>query len=454
MTRAALHLNDAGITLLDSSGVHYRQPGFALLRDDALVTGNEAFARARINPRHVQHRFWIELGSEPLEDRFFRHLSAADLASRQLEELWRAAPPGVDELVVAVPGWLSAEQLGLVLGIANELGLPVVAMADAAVAATRREYRDAVPVHVDMGLHATVLTRVGQDGQARAERSEVLEGCGLYALYDAWLTGIAEAFVRQSRFDPLHTAATEQLLLGELGAWLAQAGRTDVVRLSLEAGGIEHRADIESLTLIGAAAPWYQQIANRLRALYRADETPAIQVTDRVGLLPGLADMLTARVGGEIYALEPGATARGALARCRAAPGKGVTLQRQLPWDQSAIEVSATTSASAHAGVPTHLLFGEVAWRIEDQPLTLGSQPDGGGRFLELDGNMPGVSRRHCRITRQNGQCVVEDQSRFGTFLNGHRIDGSTVLQVGDALRVGTPGYEFRLITTDETHGT
>lgn len=233
MTRAALHLNDAGITLLDSSGVHYRQPGFALLRDDALVTGNEAFARARINPRHVQHRFWIELGSEPLEDRFFRHLSAADLASRQLEELWRAAPPGVDELVVAVPGWLSAEQLGLVLGIANELGLPVVAMADAAVAATRREYRDAVPVHVDMGLHATVLTRVGQDGQARAERSEVLEGCGLYALYDAWLTGIAEAFVRQSRFDPLHTAATEQLLLGELGAWLAQAGRADVVELSL-----------------------------------------------------------------------------------------------------------------------------------------------------------------------------------------------------------------------------
>ena len=52
-----------------------------------------------------------------------------------------------------------------------------------------------------------------------------------------------------------------------------------------------------------------------------------------------------------------------------------------------------------------------------------------------------------------NGQCVLEDHSRYGTFLNGHRIDGSTVLQVGDTVRVGSPGYEFQMITTDETYG-
>ena len=65
---------------------------------------------------------------------------------------------------------------------------------------------------------------------------------------------------------------------------------------------------------------------------------------------------------------------------------------------------------------------------------------------------MPGVSRRHCSLQQVNGQCVVEDFSRYGTFLNGHRIDGSSVLQIGDSLRIGSPGYEFRLITTEE-HG-
>lgn len=455
MARAALHLNDAGITLLDSDRILYRQPGYALLGEDGLVTGDAAFSRARINPRHVHHRYWKDLATAALKDRFFTHLTAADLASRQLEDLWKQAPDGIDELVVAAPAWFSAEQLGLILGVAAELGLPVVAMADAAVAATRRGYRGAVPAHVDVALHATTLTRIAQDGEdSRVERAETLEGCGLFALHDAWLKAVAEAFVRQSRFDPLHKAETEQLLLDQLGAWLAEAGRSDVVALAVDAGGVTHRAEIESLTLLAAAGPCYQQIANRLRALYRADETPAIQLTDRAARLPGLADMLTARVGGETYVLEAGATARGALARCRPGSGQGVTLQRRLPWDQSAVEVEAKLLASAHAGVPTHLLHGDVAWRIDDEPLVIGAVAEDGARHIALAGDMPGVSRRHCEVRRDNGQCIVEDASRFGTFLNGHRIDGSTVLQVGDSLRVGTPGYEFRLITTDESHGT
>jgi len=66
---------------------------------------------------------------------------------------------------------------------------------------------------------------------------------------------------------------------------------------------------------------------------------------------------------------------------------------------------------------------------------------------------MPGVSRRHCSLSRKNGQCVLEDHSRYGTFLNGNRIDGSSVMQVGDSLRIGSPGFEFQLITTDEQNG-
>jgi hypothetical protein len=244
-------------------------------------------------------------------------------------------------------------------------------------------------------------------------------------------------------------------VLNRLGGWLQEAGRREQVVLEIESGSITHSAEVESLSLIGAVAPWYQQIANSLRALCRADEVAAIQVTDRVARLPGLTDMLKARVGGEVYVLEPGATARGALARCRSQGGKGagVSLLRQLPWDQSAVQAGTKDTVAVQYGVPTHLLFGAVAWDLGDAPLDLGSQAGDGGRRIVLRDDMPGVSRRHCSISRVNGQCVVEDHSRYGTFLNGHRIDGSTVLQVGDALRVGTPGYEFQLITTDENHG-
>ena len=85
--------------------------------------------------------------------------------------------------------------------------------------------------------------------------------------------------------------------------------------------------------------------------------------------------------------------------------------------------------------------------------MVLGSQPTDGERWLDLQQDMPGVSRRHCVVSNDNGQCVVTDHSRYGTFLNGHRIDGSAVLQAGDLLRVGTPGYEFQLITAETRHG-
>jgi hypothetical protein len=329
-------------------------------------------------------------------------------------------------------------------------------MVDAAVAATRREYRNAVPVHIDMSLHATTLTRLAQPGRAQLERVEVLQDCGLYALYDRWLNTLAEAFVQQSRFDPLHTAETEQMLLNNLPRWLSQAAQQDRVQLELRYGGIAHTAELESLALVGAAAPIYQPIASKLRALYRAEETPAIQVTDRIARLPGLPEMLKARVGGEVFVLEPGATARGALARVREISGQGssISLRRHLPWDQSSAEVERDGAARVHMGVPTHLLFGSKAYAVAAAPLVLGSQTGDGERIIVLGTDMPGISRRHCSVRLQHGQCVLEDHSRYGTFLNGHRIDGSTVLQVGDSLRVGLPGFEFQMITTDEAYGT
>jgi hypothetical protein len=455
VTRLAIHINDAGITLLNKDQIVYREPGFAWLGDDSLTTGNEAFAKARVDPRRIQHRFWSELVTEPLKDSRFTHLSAADLVSRQLEQLWRAGGAGASELYVAVPSYMDSQHLGLFLGIAGELKLPVAAMVDAAVAATRREYRNAVPVHIDLSLHATTLTRLTQQGAAQSERSEVLDSCGVIALYDSWLHTAAEAFVQQSRFDPLHTAATEQMLVNRLGGWLTEAARADRVEMELEFSGTTYTASVESLTLIGAAAPVYQQIASKLRAIFRAEETPAIQVTDRIARLPGLTEMLKARVGGEVFVLEPGATARGTLARCRknADEASGVSLIRQLPWDQTAVEIEHETAERAEGGTPTHLLHGHTAFEIGNLALVLGSQEGEDARQITLASDMPGVSRRHCSLLKKNGQCVLEDHSRYGTFLNGHRIDGSSVLQVGDVLRVGSPGFEFQLITTDESHG-
>lgn len=452
MTLLAAHLNDAGIVVSDGDRILYREPGFALLEDDGVTTGRTAWASASLKPRRIHHGYFANLGTEPLADPQFRHLTTADLVSRQLEDLWQCAARPGDRLALAVPGYMGTEHLGLLLGIALDLDIPVVALVDAAVAATRRQYAHGVPVYVDLSLHTAMLSRLSQDGQAQIERNVVVDDCGMLDLYDLWLRTIAETFVQQSRFDPLHTAETEQALQDSILGWLAVASTQESVPMEVEYRGIAHHAEIASVELVAAAGPVYQTIVSNLRALVRAGETPALQLTDRAARMPGLADTLRARVGGEVYMLEPGATARGLARRCvESRPGAAVTLTRHLAWDQSPVEVMPADEGQGER--PTHILLEHRAIPVDGEVLALGTQPVDGERWLDLGLDAAGVSRRHCEIAVADGQCIVTDHSRYGTYLNGHRIDGSASLQSGDVIRVGTPGIELRMISVESRDG-
>ena len=59
---------------------------------------------------------------------------------------------------------------------------------------------------------------------------------------------------------------------------------------------------------------------------------------------------------------------------------------------------------------------------------------------------MPGLSRMHCRLLEQDGQVWIEDQSSYGTYLNGTRVVDKTEGAVGDRIRLGSPGVEVLLI--------
>jgi hypothetical protein len=449
----AAHLNDAEIIVVNDEKILYREPGFALLEDDHLITGAKAYACASLKPRRIQNHYWSQLHTQSLPDSRFHHMSTADRVSQQLEQIWKDVSQPGDRLAIAVPAYMSNENLGLLLGIAAELDIPIVAMSDAAVCATRRHYEHAVPVHIDLSLHSSLLTRLMQDGQVQVDRTVVIEDSGLLSLYDNWLKIIAEAFVQQSRFDPLHTAETEQMLQNKMPGWLTQAASSTTVPVEVEYRGVSHHADIESLEFVAAAAPVYQSIVSSLRALYKAEEIPAIQLSARAASMPGLAETLKTRVGGEVFLLEAGATARGLIKRAQTEQKSGgITLTRHLPWDQSPVVVESG-AAGLNGGMPTHLLFGHQAFSLQGEPLVLGSQVGNKERWLDLQQDMPGVSRRHCVVSPENGQFVVTDHSRYGTFLNGHRIDGSAVLQTGDLIRIGTPGLELRLISVEDQSG-
>jgi serine phosphatase RsbU (regulator of sigma subunit) len=74
------------------------------------------------------------------------------------------------------------------------------------------------------------------------------------------------------------------------------------------------------------------------------------------------------------------------------------------------------------------------------------------GRRSETDLRLPGadISRVHAEITLDQGTCTVRDkQSRFGTFVNGERVD-EKVLVHGDELRLGQAGDTEIVFFVDE----
>jgi hypothetical protein len=81
-------------------------------------------------------------------------------------------------------------------------------------------------------------------------------------------------------------------------------------------------------------------------------------------------------------------------------------------------------------------------------PLVAGSEPTVG---LVVRG--AGIRPVHCRIVARPDAVLVEDEDGAPTFVNGHRVSGSSRLLAGDVLRLGTPGVELQLVAVEDRRG-
>jgi len=459
MTTIALEIHDAGILAVDEREPKEvcipPSPGYALLDGPRLLTGEEAARHARLKPRLVHHRFWHELDTTPLRQPFPRNLSAADLAHTHLSGVWKTVKSGATRAILVVPGGSSDAQLGLILGIARASKIPVRGMVDAAVAAATGDIPDAQVLHVDVQLHRAVVTELVRDEEVVRRRVDTDEHAGLITLHDAWVKCIAAVFVRNTRFDPLHSAATEQELYDQLPQWLSRLDHEEATVLVMCAGNKEHSVTLAREPLLVTAEAYYERIVQLVSLLKRGGEPTALLLTHRIAALPGLVERLSKISRTEVVTLRQTAALAGALAQheriCTDADELPFvvrlpvhTAREPRPRQTPTAQPDAVTRSAARP--PTHLLNHGVAQAITDEPLLLGVAIPDGARGVNLAGRTAGISRSHCSVYRRDQRVWVEDQSTHGSFVNDERVDGKTVLAVGDRLRLGSPGIEFQLI--------
>ena len=454
MSLTVIELNDIGLTASTGDGLLLDSPGYAVLDGDELYVGKRAYEIARIRPRWTNNQFWSRLSLEPLAGATRRYRNNADLAHAHLKAVWESISDGTDAVIFAVPGTFERDQLALLLGIASELRIPVKGLVDAGVAAAATVERGNPILHLDIQLHRVVLSLFAQGPRLKRSGVFVIADEGLSALRDTWVGVIEDVFVRNTRFDPMHVAETEQMLYDRLGEWLDTLKDQESVTVELEAGGRTHSVVVKADLLAQANAKIYPQIVQHIRGRTRTSDSFRLLLSHRLSAFPGLRDTLGMLAGCELVQLDHEAVARGVLAHVDAivSGGEAVSFLTGLP-----VGADNGGSVAEHATdgpAPTHLLYQSRAYRIDEEPLLIGSTIPARARGIAVNSSTEGVSRHHCSIYRRDDRVQVEDHSSYGTFVNDRKIEGSTVAVIGDSIGIGHPGREFRLIEVADEDGT
>ena len=452
-----LEINDAGLVLARDGELLAEEPGCAMLDGGTAETGAAAMRRARLKPLYAETRYWQDLGTAPLARPMPAATTHAEVAYAQLARLASALPSADRQLLMAVPAWYTRDQLAVLLGVAREAGFETVGLVDAGLAAAALEPAPEAVLQLELTLHRAVLTVLDHGGELRRTRYELLPQHGWLALQQAWLDLVAAAFVRKTRFDPLHEAANEQRLWDGLPGWLATLESTSTVMLEMQAGGVAHSVELAREAFAAAAARIYDGLVNALQRARPAGGPLHLRLSHRLVGLPGFGERLAELRDCEVTRLPRGAAALGALAyerTLRRSPGAVVLVQR-LPVPLRAGPSPAAATAAAAVPVqdrPTHVVLQSRAWPIRREPLTIGSAVPDRRRALVIAAG-PGISRQHCTLASDDGGVWLEDLSTYGTLVNGERVRGRVPLRVGDRLRIGSPGIECELVRAVDGDG-
>ena len=468
----ALELSDAGIIaaagspakLLELDGQAMESPGFALPQKKDLLVGKDAEGKAHLFPRQILNRFWDRLDTEPLElPEKYAPQNHAEIVYHHLSRIWQTIQNHGDEIVLVVPDFYDRQQLGLILGIAQELSMDVKGFVPMALAASSTACPGKMLMHLDIHLHRIEVIYLNQGAYLTIEDSAMTTEKGLISLYRNWVETIAQEFVRSTRFDPFHLAASEQELYDRLPGVLSHLQHNSSMVFDMIDAGTAYSISLTRDLITQKAEAIYENICflvEKIRNKHGKKESALVlQLSHRISQLPGCMEMLSDLKDTQIIELERGAAANGALGIWRQLSDQenteGISFFTSRPWQQSRQNYDAVPRAEKAADMrPTHLLYGSVAYPITEKPLSIGKEIDSEKTRVHTDDPPSLISPQFCTITLCDRRVVLEEHGGDGIFVDETRVNGSMVLKLGQIIRLGANGEQFQLIAClerDET---
>ena len=449
MSLHVLEFNDAGLRLSDASGILLSSPGYAYVNAKEIEFGESARKRSKVYPLSSYNQFWHKLSLDPFSKPVgnFRH--NADIAFSHLQDIARSAELE-GEVVLAVPGSFSREQMAILLGLLKQSPMRPVGLVDAALMASIDHAHHESVIHIDLQLHQVVLSKMQRVGSEFKRESVVLvPGAGWMNISDNLMHLFTSAFIQQCRFNPQHNAASEQMLLDNLPQWLSEEGIEDStddanlqenrssLQVRLTQNNTVHQASLPRSALHSRLLPFFQKIVQQLAVIDPQGNCP-ILVSDYMQFLPGFDTVLSSSLEGDSRSallLNERSVAQACFDYRDALLGTSEALHfvSKVSARQSEAPASAASEAQAQVA-PTHLLMRHQARRLSDGILIcVGTQDGQRGVHLLQAKQVAGLADVQVvgEILAKNGEFILQSKS---LLINANALDGPQVLKLGDTL--------------------
>ena len=449
----AIELDDRSVSFARDGRVLSSAPSAVWDGSTGDLPGANAWSGLRRHPTAASTRHLGSLLSQPVATDRTVALVAAELVRR----LAAQAPTAEERVWMAVPARASAQGLSAMLAIARSLSLPVDGFVDSAVASVAALGLERSAIVLEVGMHHAAATYIDRDGaQVRRRRTVISERGGLMSFYQGWLELVSTTMVKQTRFDPLHDAATEQQLFDSLAGWAREAADQGSANAVLTKGAERFEVALTRDQFAQAGQSLHRELVRLLHELRPAGAPVTLVVPAVIGQLPGLHDELEQFVDCELVSLPEGfaALAISKLDLPERTSDDPVRLLRRLPVSEGPGENTAVgrgTLSTRHGRnvSPSHLLLNGQVYALGVESIVIGRLP-AGPRTIALPDGLAGVSRRHCTLAPEGDELVLLDHSSFGSYVNGERVAERVRVRAGDRVRLGDPGVELALIAVDE----
>jgi hypothetical protein len=434
LSTAIIELNDSGILCHAPGRVEATptSPGYALLQNQGVITGQPALGQAWLQPQQSFNQYWYQLSLSPLNisNQHARH--HADLAYAQLQQLYAEAGQP-QQMIFAMPSNTTTEHLGILLGLVKASPFNAAGLVDAAVAAASQSGLKGKLLHADIQLHTTVLSELHSAEQVQRQTASQYPDIPLKAIHDTWAQFIADRFIREYRYDPLHTAAGEQQLHDRLPGWIAQFNSATEIETELTAPQGDFCLRLQRSEFIAANQGRWQRLAEALSS------TPydSLLLSHRLASLPGVLDSLEAAGHDNIVTLAADATIAACLAQgdaiAAAVDNNNGDAQLRfitaLPALASPGKKPISSTVSPQQGTASHLLQGHRAYPLA-QGLVLLSD---GTPFIKGEPTDNSPAQPAAEISLNNGRVELKQSNHsiaIACDCDWHNLQSGAVITI------------------------